>query len=74
MLHQLREWLVEKKGAQEKLASYLEDVAIYLGVPGRTVSGWLEAQRDIRDQASAEEGAPTEDQSVDDILKDLGIE
>ena len=43
----LKEWLTAKKEAQEKLTAYLEDVAIYLGVPGNTVAGWLEAQQAI---------------------------
>ena len=51
----LREWLVEKKDAQEKLSTYLEDVAIYLGTPGNTVKGWLEAQRSIAGSSSSEE-------------------
>ena len=46
----LREWLVEKKSAQEKLSTYLEDVAIFLGTPGNTVAGWLDAQRAITGQ------------------------
>jgi len=50
----LRDWMVSKKDSQEKLAAYLEDVAIYLGTEGNTVAGWLEAQRDIS-------GAPVEE-------------
>lgn len=40
----LRRWLVDKKAAQEKLAAYVEDAAVYLGTPGNTIPGWLEAQ------------------------------
>lgn len=43
----LRRWLVDKKQAQEKMATYIEDAAIFLGTPGNTISGWLEAQEAI---------------------------
>ncbi len=52
----LREWLVEKKTAQEKLSAYLEDAAIYLGTPGNDVAGWLEAQRAVAGTQEPESG------------------
>lgn len=56
----LRQWLVEKKAAQEKLADYLQDVSIFLGTPGNTVAGWLEAQQAIQSQLGTEgEGEST---------------
>ena len=42
---QLKQWLIDKKASQEKLADYLEASAIYLGTPGNTVSGWIEKGR-----------------------------
>ena len=44
----LRAWLVEKKAAQEKLAVYLEDAAMFLGTPGNTPANWVSAQREAR--------------------------
>lgn len=41
----LREWMVKKRDAQQKLAQELEKAAIYLGKPGNTITGYLEAQR-----------------------------
>ncbi len=41
----LRDWMVEKKEAQEKLADYLESAAIYLGTPGNTKVGWLKKKK-----------------------------
>ena len=41
----LRQWLIEKRSAQQKLAAYLEDVAIFLGTPGNTVASFLGQQR-----------------------------
>ncbi len=41
----LRRWLVDKKASQEKLAAYVEDAAVFLGTPGNTIAGWLEAQQ-----------------------------
>lgn len=41
---QLREWLVRKKTAQQKLSKYLSEAAVYLGKPGNTVASWTEMQ------------------------------
>ena len=41
---ELRQWLVQKKAAQEKAAAALREAALYLGKPGNTLSGWLEEQ------------------------------
>lgn len=41
----LKDWLIEKKAAQEKMADYLESAAIYLGTPGNTKVGWLKKKR-----------------------------
>ncbi|MDZ7905171.1 MAG: hypothetical protein U5N55_04910 [Cypionkella sp.] len=38
----LRQWLVDKKAAQEKAADALYQAAIYLGKPGNTLATWLE--------------------------------
>lgn len=37
----LRDWLVDKKEAQEKLVDNLQDAAIFLGTPGNTVANFL---------------------------------
>lgn len=47
---ELREWMVEKKEVQEKLADYLESSAIYLGTPGNTKVGWLKKKKLERSQ------------------------
>jgi hypothetical protein len=39
---QLRQYLVEKKVAQEKLVGYLSKQISYLNKPGNNLSGWLE--------------------------------
>jgi hypothetical protein len=54
---QLRKWLVDKKTAQTKLASYLESAAIYLGDTDEngkphTVASWAKMQK---------QGRPTDD-------------
>ena len=41
----LKDWLIEKKNAQEKLADYLEGAAIYLGTPGNTHASFLKSKR-----------------------------
>lgn len=42
---ELREWLIKKREAQQKLAAYLENAAAFLGRPGNTVADFLEMQR-----------------------------
>ncbi len=37
---QLRDWLVRKKAAQEKLANYVSEQARFLTVPGRNLADW----------------------------------
>ena len=53
----LIDWLERKKSAQTKLSSYLQDVAIYMGTPGNTAAGWLEAQRALNSNAKPKEEA-----------------
>lgn len=39
---ELREWLVKRKDAQEKLVRELQQAAIFLGTPGNTPAMWME--------------------------------
>ena len=41
----LRNWLVRKKAAQEKLSTYVGEVATFLGTPGNTVADFIELQK-----------------------------
>ena len=41
----LREWLVGKKDAQQKLAQYYNDAGIFLGQPGNTRAMWAEQRK-----------------------------
>ena len=47
---ELRKWLIKKKATQEKLGNYLENAAIFLGVPGNTPALWVKEQRRIQDE------------------------
>lgn len=38
----LRNWLVEKKAAQEKLLGYMDEQARFLSRPGNTIAKWLD--------------------------------
>jgi hypothetical protein len=66
---ELRDWLIEKRDAQQKLANYLGDVAVFLGTPGNTVADWVSAQRELRASQPAPEqeaaGTATAQPSVD---------
>jgi hypothetical protein len=53
----LIEWAENKIAAQEKLANYLEEQAIFLSKPGNTAADWLERgrnQKAIREQQPAQ--------------------
>ena len=41
----LKNWLTTKKLAQQKLARYVSEAAIYLGTPGNTVASWAKLQK-----------------------------
>lgn len=58
---ELREWLVQKKAAQEKAAAALREAAIYLGKPGNTLATYLEEQgiSEADGSGSPESGAAT---------------
>jgi len=42
---ELKKWLQRKKEAQQKLAAYLERVAVFLGTPGNTVKDFIELEQ-----------------------------
>ncbi len=41
----LKQWVQRKKQTQQKLLSYVQQAATYLGTPGNTVAGWVSEQR-----------------------------
>lgn len=43
---ELKEWLIRKRAAQEKLSDYIEASAIFLGTPGNTVKDWILKQKE----------------------------
>jgi len=55
---ELIQWAEDKIAAQEKVASYLEDQAIFLSKPGNSESDWLELQRSNQEekQTGTQEG------------------
>jgi hypothetical protein len=44
----LKDWMIQKRDAQDKLADYIEASAIFLGTPGNTVKDWMVLQREKR--------------------------
>lgn len=50
---ELKNWLIKKRDAQQKLADYIEDSAIFLGTPGNTVAEWHKMKRE---EAGSEQG------------------
>lgn len=51
---ELREWLVRKKSAQQKLAAELEEAAIFLGKPGNTRAEFMEMKTQGGDKPLSE--------------------
>ena len=66
---ELKEWLIEKKESQEKLADYLESAAIYLGTPGNTHAGWIKKKKLERRQKKQAEQEAKAPQGAIDYLK-----
>jgi len=64
----LRRWLEEKKIAQEKLVSYLENAAIYLGIPGNTISGFLSEQKEMA-KLGQQESAPQSGRFIIEVVE-----
>ena len=60
---ELVKWAEEKIAAQEKLANYLEDQAIFLGRGGNTPAGWLELQKSKAEKAAQPEPQPAQPQA-----------
>jgi hypothetical protein len=48
----LKEWLVQRRDAQTKLADYLESAAIYLGQDGHTLADWMVKKKEERASAA----------------------
>lgn len=70
----LRQWLVDKKAAQEKAADALRAAAIYLGTPGNTLKGWLESQGPTGAAGSGSPEVPPAagagEKSLDDLVRE----
>lgn len=68
---ELKSWLVEKRDSQDKLADYLESVAIFLGRPGNTPAKWLERQRELSREPTAQAGGDDLSAMSDEQLQQL---
>jgi hypothetical protein len=72
----LREWLLDKKAAQEKAAEALYQAAVYLGKPGNTLAKWLAEKGSAKGVAGS--GSPVDPAaqgaapSFDDALAKYG--
>ena len=51
----LRDWVLRRKAAQEKLMETYEDAAIYLGSEGNTIAGWVQKGKAAREGAEVTE-------------------
>jgi len=40
----LKQWMIEKRDSQQKLANYISEFAQFLGTPGNTAKDWIELQ------------------------------
>jgi hypothetical protein len=59
---ELKKWLIDKKTAQQKLAKYLDEAAIYLGTPGNTRAGWAKKRK----EEAADQQTPVGSSAIDD--------
>jgi len=49
----LKQWLTEKRDAQHKLATNLEEAALFLGTPGNTISEFIQIKKAERKDAES---------------------
>jgi len=54
---ELKQWLTEKRDAQHKLATNLEEAALFLGTPGNTIAEFIQMKKEERDRLTPEEQA-----------------
>ena len=73
---ELRQWLVGRKAAQEKLADYYKGVAIYLGKKGNTLGTYLQDQESsgAEDATSGDVAVPDSIDNARPTVKFLGFE
>ena len=69
----LEQWLITKKSAQEKLAKYLEEAALYLSGDGNTLASWTELQQKNRKLKQNNSTPSNPKMSDDEILKSYGV-
>lgn len=67
----LRQWLSDKKAAQEKAADALRAAAIYLGTPGNTLAGWLKSNPSSGSGSQGAADAPSASSSGDPVFDAL---
>lgn len=63
---ELREWLVKRKDAQEKLIRELQQAAIFLGTPGNTPAMWME-QNTTKGGSASKEGSKVGRFTVEEV-------
>ena len=69
----LEQWLITKKNAQEKLAKYLEEAALYLSRDGNTLASWTELQQKQRKSKQNNSTSFNPKMSDDEILDFYGV-
>jgi len=69
---ELVDWAKQKISAQEKLADYLEEQAIFLGKPGNTISSFLESKQQAQaPQVAVAQQALPQGVTEDDITETM---
>jgi len=53
---ELKKWMIEKRDAQNKLATYLEEATVFLGTPGNTAADWVNMKKEA--QATSDAASP----------------
>ena len=69
----LEQWLITKKSAQEKLAKYMEEAALYLSKDGNTLASWTELQQKQRKSKQNNSTSSSPKMSDDEILDFYGV-
>jgi len=67
---ELIRYVKDKRDAQEKLAGYFEDQALYLGTPGASKAGWLQLQKENRSKKAEPTDLPPKNQQGWNLMTD----
>jgi hypothetical protein len=69
---ELLKWMQDKRDAQHKVAANLEEAALFLGTPGKTMADFIKMKKEEREAKAREELTPEEKAELEDLRQRVG--